>query len=74
MKRIWKDGRFSWPFIAVVAYLAIAVFAIDFLWRVMKVPFAEFLATSAAVFAVPLVALVVTIWRVSRRQHSAPRG
>ncbi|MEQ1865515.1 MAG: hypothetical protein ABL996_12815 [Micropepsaceae bacterium] len=63
---IWRDGRFAWPFVAVVAYLAIALFLFDLMWRTSKTPFVEFLMISAAAFAVSLGALVFAIRFASR--------
>jgi hypothetical protein len=63
---IWRDGRFAWPFVAVVAYLAIALFLFDLMWRISKTPFAQFLMISGATFAVSLVALLFVIRLASR--------
>ena len=63
---LWKSGRFSWPFVVVVAYLAFAVFLFDLMWRVTKWPFAEFVEASAAAFAVSSVLLSVAIKVASR--------
>ena len=63
---IWRDGRFSWPFVAVVAYLAIALFLFDLMWRTSKTPFMEFLMMSGAAFAVSLAALAFAIRFASR--------
>ena len=63
---IWRDGRFAWPFVALVAYLAIALFLFDLMWRISKTPFVQFLMISGAAFAVSLVALLFAIRLASR--------
>jgi predicted lysophospholipase L1 biosynthesis ABC-type transport system permease subunit len=63
---IWRDGRFSWPFVAMVAYLAIALFLFDLMWRISKTPFAQFLMISGAAFAVTLLVLLFAIRFASR--------
>lgn len=39
MSLLWTKGRFSWPFVAVVAYLSVSLVVGDYLWRVLVVPF-----------------------------------
>ncbi len=61
MKLLWRDGRLKWPFVAVVAYLAVAIFLFDLAWRVTKMPIGDLLVMAAVAFAVASVVLVLAI-------------
>jgi len=68
---IWTDGRFAWPFVVTVAYLAAAVFLFDLAWRVMKMPIDELLIAASVAFAVSSAALLLVFRMFSR---GAKRG
>ena len=36
---LWVDGRLSWPLVIVVAYISASVIIVDFVWRIVVLPF-----------------------------------
>lgn len=63
---VWKDGRFSWPFVAIVAYLALTVFLFDYTWRVTESSIETLLMAAGAMFALGLVVLFMAVRALSR--------
>jgi len=72
MKRLfWIDGRFSWWFIAVVAYVTVSLLALDYAWRVVSMS-TDTLIVYAILIDGALAILLIgifTAFRRSRRSH-----
>ena len=60
IRLFWVDGRFSWTFVAIVAYLSAVLILMDYLWRVVVVEFDTFLLYTLVV-AASLFALIVVL-------------
>jgi hypothetical protein len=67
----WRDGRLSWPFVILVAYFALALFALDLAWRLFKMPIDELLMYASAVFVVSF-ALLLLAFRMFRAKAKTP--
>lgn len=65
---LWREGRFSWPFVLTIAYLAAAVFLFDLAWRTAKMPIEELLSLSLMVFALSAIALILVFRIIARRR------
>jgi len=57
---IWVEGRFSWPFVVAVLYMAIFLLVADYLWRTLSLPFETFAILAFIVFTVGAVVIIVT--------------
>lgn len=64
---VWTDGRFTWPFVVTIAYIAAAVYLFDLAWRVMKMPIDELLIAASVIFAVSFAGLLLAFRVFSRR-------
>ena len=67
IRLFWVDGRFSWAFVVIVAYLSAALIVIDYLWRVVVVEFDTFLLYALSV-TVSLFALIVVLMLQYRKR------
>ena len=69
MKWFWIGGRFSWPFVAGIVFLALIVVMADMVWRLFTLPAATLLMLTSAAFGVFLLGFV-GLWFLLRK---APR-
>jgi hypothetical protein len=75
MRIIWRNGRFSWPFVVLVVYVALSLYAFDFAWRVVETPFLPILAKFLVGFSIGLVVLLIVSRLASRRRaRQASKG
>jgi hypothetical protein len=58
----WADGQFRWWFVTTVAFIAIALVAIDAGWRLVVMPFERFAALAIGCTA----ACAVVVWLIGR--------
>ena len=66
---IWKGDRFSWWFIALVAFFSMYWVAIDIIWRVVEISIIKLLVLSIAA-AISMLLISILIWRRANRSHS----
>lgn len=66
MKWIWSGGRFSWPFMALLVFLTIALVIFDVIWRMFVIPF-EALALYAALFVGTGITVLALAMLLSKR-------
>ena len=72
MKSLWVDGRFSWAFVAALAYLTLWLLAVDIAWRLIVLSVAVLLIYAAAIgcclaLAIAFIARRLSIAGQSRR-------
>jgi hypothetical protein len=71
---LWVHGRFSWPLVVVVAYLSASFVILDYVWRVVVMPFDTLLLYAViiwGVFFVLIVALMLRYRKVRAKQAIA---
>lgn len=63
---IWKDGRFSWGFMAAVVFVTVSLLVFDLAWRAIKLPFDTFLIY-CVVIDLAAAAVLFLAFRLSAR-------
>ena len=68
MKRwFWRNGRLPWPLVFIVVYLSLSVLAVDYAWRVVKMPIETFMSY-AIIVGTCLAGLAIALYFLLRRQ------
>jgi hypothetical protein len=62
---LWRDGRFAWPFVALVVCATVWLVAFDLAWRLLTMPFWALGAIGAVVGMLGL-GLFATVARRAR--------
>ena len=63
---LWMGDRFGWPVIVALVFLTISVIAIDFVWRLLVIPFGRLVAYALALDGLAAVLLAVAYLLVFR--------
>ena len=66
MRLIWVEGRLSWKFVIVVAYLSALMIIFDLLWRLLVIPFDTLVADATGIAGIGAVVIGLLIWRHGR--------
>jgi hypothetical protein len=69
IKLIWVDGRFPWPLIIAVGYLAVSLFVFDYIWRTTAMSF-ERLSVFLVLGNVTTVIAMALVWYLYRRKKA----
>ena len=72
MRFFWVDGRFCWPFVFVVVFIAISALAADFAWRVLVIPFDTLLIYVLLIDAAAAILLIGGYRFLRRRRTEVP--
>jgi hypothetical protein len=71
MKRlIWVDERLSWPFVIAVAYLSASLLILDYIWRIVVIPF-DTLLIYATVADLGIATALIALYRALRGRRMA---
>jgi len=57
---LWVEGRFAWPLVVTVLYVATFVLVADYLWRTLSLPFETFAALALIAFTLVAVLIILT--------------
>lgn len=69
MIRLWRNGRLSWLFVALVAYCTAALVLFDYIWRVVVMPFPAMLAAGFGAWAFGVVVISLLFRSGKRRER-----
>jgi len=72
MRLVWRDGRFSWPFVVVVVYLTLSLLIVDFVWRRFVMPFETLLIYTVVGDSAVAILLIVACLRFRRTADAKP--
>lgn len=69
MKRwLWQEDRLAWPAVALIAYVAISLVAVDYAWRRITLPFESFMIYALLIDAA-LGALMIAAFVLQHRRE-----
>jgi hypothetical protein len=68
MRFFWIDRRLAWPTVSLAVYTTAWIIAVDYLWRVLVVPFDTLLLCAALVFGAGAVSIAVIAFVLRRSQ------
>jgi hypothetical protein len=71
MKRwVWMNGRLSWPFVIALVYLSVSLLLLDYIWRVIVIPF-DTLLIYATVAVLGIATTLIALYRALRGRRAA---
>ena len=68
---VWSNGSFAWPPVIALAHLAASLVVVDYIWRIVVMPFECVILLAVGIFVVPSAAFV-TIGVRNRQKRRAP--
>ena len=71
-RMIWVHGRFAWPLVIGIAYVAASWIVIDYFWRTVVLPFESFALYTVFFFGTGAALLAVLV-AVTSQKSRKPR-
>jgi hypothetical protein len=71
MKRfVWVDGRLAWPLVGGLLFIAQSLLVVDYIWRLLVLPFHRFVIYAISVDALTALVLISSYYLLVRPRLS----